>query len=128
MKHFYLGLSTSTLKLRYFFGLLVLSRGVWTILWEMMSRLKEKYMCVLVYTCIQQKLVWHWAMQIIIIDKQQTFGVKSSGRVIGLEFDRPLHCSLRRHFEIVNFNGKTVSNRLLDNSWSNLYATFILST
>ena len=69
MKHFYLGLSTSTLKLRYFFGLLVLSRGVWTILWEMMSRLKEKYMCVLFYACILQKLVGHWAMQIVIVNK-----------------------------------------------------------
>ena len=47
----------------------MLSRSVWTILWEMMSRLKEKYMCVLFYACILQKLVGHWAMQIVIIDK-----------------------------------------------------------
>ena len=50
-------------------SLLVLSRSVWTILWEMMSRLKEKYMCVLLYACILQKLVGHRAMQIAIIDK-----------------------------------------------------------
>ena len=41
----------------------------WTILWEMMSRLKERYMCVLLYACILQKLFGHWAMQVVIICK-----------------------------------------------------------
>lgn len=33
----------------------VLSRSVRTILWEMMSKLKEKYTCMLLYDCILQK-------------------------------------------------------------------------
>ena len=36
-------------------SLQVLSRSVWTILWEMMSKLKEKYTCMLLYDCILQK-------------------------------------------------------------------------
>ena len=36
-------------------SLQVLSRSVWTILLEMMSKLKEKYTCMLLYDCILQK-------------------------------------------------------------------------
>ena len=56
-----LGLYNLSADIRNIESLLVLSRSVWTILWEMMSRLKEKYMCVLLYACILQKLVG-WAL------------------------------------------------------------------
>ena len=90
----------------------------------MMSRLKEKYLCVLVYACILQKLVGHWAMQMVIIDKHfvsefREFYWNWVWQALTLQFAQA--------FLDLDFNGKTVFNRLLDNGWSNLYATLALS-
>ena len=45
-------------------------------------------------------------------DQQPTFSISETS-----------HCGLRRHLKIVNFNGKSVFNRLLGNGWSNLNET-----
>ena len=62
--------------------------SVWTILWEMMSRLKEKYMCVLLYACILQKLVG-WALGNANINYWQIFGVRVQGVLLDLSLTGP---------------------------------------
>ena len=69
-------------------SILVLSRSVWTILWEMMSRFKEKYMCVLLYACILQKLVG-WALGNANSNYWQIFCVRAQEVLLDLSLTGP---------------------------------------
>ena len=63
-----------------------------------------------------------WALGNVNSDYWQIFGVKVRGVLLDLILTGPYNAVCAGIF-----NGKTVFNRFLSNSWSNLYATFLLS-